>query len=178
MLKRIVVNLEVLEGMLYFWQATKDKEKVGEAYIVSIAEQDVMKAMYDLEFNYESVRLVLSAISNREILNSTSKKERRFWNNNMWMLEDMDLMQKMIAPLKKLNLDDVTEEINKANLDFPYEEVEVAFFPGQMESNKVVGNKLYLNLFFVKPDLFDDEIVLFEGQKLREYIKNQIIAMK
>ena len=96
----------------------------------------------------------------------------------MWMLEDMDLMQKMIAPLKKLNLDDVIEEINKAKLDFPYEEVEVAFFPGQMESNKVVGNKLYLNLFFVKPDLFDDEIVLFEGQKLREYIKNQIIAMK
>ena len=42
MLKRIVLNLEVLEGMLYFWQATKDKEKVGEAYIMSIAGKDAM----------------------------------------------------------------------------------------------------------------------------------------
>ena len=105
MLKRIVLNLELLEGMLYFWQATKDKEKVGEAYIMSIAGKDAMKEVYDSEFGMESVRVVLSAISNRELLNSTNKKERRFWNNNMWMLEDMTLMQQMIAPLKKLNLD-------------------------------------------------------------------------
>lgn len=178
MLKRIVVNLEVLEGMLYFWQATKDKEKVGEAYIASIADKDVMKAMYDSDFTRESVRAVLSAISNRELLNTTNKRERRFWNNNMWMLEDMQLMQKMINPLKKLNLADIVDDVNKANSTFPYEEVEVAFFPGEMETNKVIGNKLYLNVFFVKPDLFDDEIVLFEGQKLKDYIKESIGNMK
>ena len=177
MLKRIVLNLEVLEGMLYFWQATKDKEKVGEAYIMSIAGKDAMKEVYDSEFGMESVRVVLSAISNRELLNSTNKKERRFWNNNMWMLEDMTLMQQMIAPLKKLNLDNVAKEINESKADFPDEEIEIVFFPGHMDANKIENNKLYLNFFLVKPDLFNEEVVLFEDKEVKDYIKNLILSM-
>ncbi len=177
MLKRIVLNLEVLESMLYFWQATKDKEKVGESYIMSIAEKDAMKEIYDEEFTKESVRVVLSAISNREILNSTNKKERRFWNNNMWMLEDMTLMQQMIAPLKKLNLDNITEEINEVKPDFPDKEIEIIFLPGHMDVSKIENSKLYLNFFLVKPDLFDEEMVLFEDKEVREYIKDLILSM-
>ena len=125
----------------------------------------------------ESVRVVLSAISNRELLNSTNKKERRFWNNNMWMLEDMTLMQQMIAPLKKLNLDNVAKEINESKADFPYEEIEIVFFPGHMDANKIENNKLYLNFFLVKPDLFNEEVVLFEDKEVKDYIKNLILSM-
>ena len=32
MLKRIKVNMDVMEAMLYFWQATSDREKVSEKY--------------------------------------------------------------------------------------------------------------------------------------------------
>jgi len=38
MIKRIKVNLDVVEAMLYYWQATSEKEKVGEPYILSIAD--------------------------------------------------------------------------------------------------------------------------------------------
>ena len=82
MLKRIVLNIEILEEMLYFWQATKVKEKVGVAYIMSIAGKDAMKEVYDSEFGMESVRVVLSAISNRELLNSTNKKEQNHNQQN------------------------------------------------------------------------------------------------
>lgn len=136
-----------------------------------------MKEVYDSEFGMESVRVVLSAISNRELLNSTNKKERRFWNNNMWMLEDMTLMQQMIAPLKKLNLDNVAKEINESKADFPYEEIEIVFFPGHMDANKIENNKLYLNFFLVKPDLFNEEVVLFEDKEVKDYIKNLILSM-
>lgn len=144
---------------------------------MSIAGKDAMKEVYDSEFGMESVRVVLSAISNRELLNSTNKKERRFWNNNMWMLEDMTLMQQMIAPLKKLNLDNVAKEINESKADFPYEEIEIVFFPGHMDANKIENNKLYLNFFLVKPDLFNEEVVLFEDKEVKDYIKNLILSM-
>ena len=144
---------------------------------MSIAGKDAMKEVYDSEFGMESVRVVLSAISNRELLNSTNKKERRFWNNNMWMLEDMTLMQQMIAPLKKLNLDNIAKEINESKADFPYEEIEIVFFPGHMDANKIENNKLYLNFFLVKPDLFNEEVVLFEDKEVKDYIKNLILSM-
>ncbi len=74
MIKRIKVNLDVVEAMLYYWQATSEKEKVGESYIISIGEFPEMKYLYGEGFDKESVRKVLSAISNREMLNSESKR--------------------------------------------------------------------------------------------------------
>ena len=38
MIKSIKVNLDVIEAMLYYWQATSEKEKVGSLYIISIAD--------------------------------------------------------------------------------------------------------------------------------------------
>ena len=37
MVQRIKLNLEEIESMLYFWQATNDKEKVAETYLHEIA---------------------------------------------------------------------------------------------------------------------------------------------
>ena len=86
MLKKITVNLEEIESMLYFWHSTKDREKVSEVYLHEIAVMPGLAGTYSEEFNQESVRKVLSAITNRERLSSLTKAEGRFWNNNMWMM--------------------------------------------------------------------------------------------
>ena len=80
----VKLNMEVMELMLYFWQATSDREKVGEPFIMSIADHALMKPVYTDEFHAESVRRALSAISNKEIFSGENKKESRFWNNTMW----------------------------------------------------------------------------------------------
>ena len=74
MIQRIRVNVEEIESMLYFWQATNDKERVAESYLHEIASMPGLTASYDNEFNAESVRKVLSAITNKEILSQKTKK--------------------------------------------------------------------------------------------------------
>ena len=118
MVQRIRVNLEEIESMLYFWQATNDKEKVAESYLNEIGSMPGLAASFDDEFNAESVRKVLSAITNREILSQKTKKEARFWNNNMWMMEDLSHTDNMVKPLKKLNVDDMVEELKNAEGKF------------------------------------------------------------
>jgi len=78
MLKNIKVNLEEIEAMLYFWHATGEKEKVAESYLNSITQMPGLSACYDDDFNGESVRKVLSAITNRELLSQKTQKEGRF----------------------------------------------------------------------------------------------------
>jgi len=85
MLTNIKLNMQEIESMLYFWHACRDKEKVSEAYLDSIAAMPGLSLCYDKEFNAESFRKVLSSITNRERLSNLNKKEGRFWSNNMWM---------------------------------------------------------------------------------------------
>lgn len=174
MLKTINKNLNVIESMLYFWQATKEKEKVGEQYLVTLSEYDEMKLLYSDEFSSESVRKSLSAISNREMLNNATQKERQFWNNNMWMLEDMGYLKMMVDPLKKLNLDSLIEKIN-AKKEISQEAIEVVFIPANKEEYFVKGNKLIINFFKVTPDIMDEEITTIDGKNLMEYIEEKII---
>ena len=72
---KININTEVVEMMIFFWSSVAEKEKVAEPYIISVAERPEMKLIYDDEFKEEGVRSVLSAISNRELLNGGSKRE-------------------------------------------------------------------------------------------------------
>jgi len=174
MIKIINKNLNVIESMLYFWQATKEKEKVGENYLVTLSEYDEMKLLYSDDFNAESVRKSLSAISNREMLNGGTQKERQFWNNNMWMMEDMDYMRMMVDPLKKLNFDTLIDSINSKK-DIALEEIEVVFIPANKEEYIIKGNKLVINFFKVTPDLMDEEITTIEGKNLIEYIEEKIL---
>ena len=74
----IKMNMEVMELMFYYWQATSEREKVGEAYLMTIADHENMQKIYTDEFKSESVRRALSAITNREIFSAESKKESRF----------------------------------------------------------------------------------------------------
>lgn len=174
MIKEIKNNMNVIESMIYFWTAVKDKEKVGERYLVELSEYPEMKLLYDETFNAESVRKALSAISNREMLNGGTQKERQFWNNNMWMLEDLSLMSNMVAPLKVLNLDALPEKIN-AIKDIDASSIEVVFIPASKEEFFVVGNKLVINFFKVMPDLILGGEATINGKTISEYIQEKIL---
>jgi hypothetical protein len=175
MLQTIKVNMDVMETMLYFWQATSDKDKVPEKYLNDLAKMPGLSYTYDDEFNAESVRKVLSAITNREPFVSKIKKESRFWNNNMWMMEDPEYMESIIQPLKKLNLDHLVAEINKAVPAGKYEEIEVFFSPLHVKDCYKVENKLIINFFMIIPD-FEGNLKVGE-LPLVEYIKEKIIEL-
>ena len=83
---KIVIKNEILEMMLYIWDSVHQKEKIADSFFLEIADNPNMKYLYDEEFTAESVRKVLSAISNRELLNKPTKKESRFWSKNMLSL--------------------------------------------------------------------------------------------
>lgn len=163
MAKSIKINMEVMESMLYYWEATADKEKVGESYIMGIADREEMKAIYDDEFTSESVRRALSAISNREPFKQEYKKEGRFWNNNMWMLEDLDFMRMMLDPLKTMNLDHILEELEDG-------EYEVVILPMHLDVHYKKENTLYLNFFRVKADLYEENKITIEDMEPDKYI--------
>lgn len=179
MINRIKMKLDIVEAMLYYWQATSEKEKVGEVYINNISDFIEMNYLYDNEFNNESVRKVLSAISNREIFKSDIKKERKFWNNNMWMMEDLEYTNMMVSPLKVLNLDSLIEKLNNNNKNTSFNELEVIFVPGHEYEYKISDNKLIINFFRVKPDLYEDNKITIGDKLLLEYIEeklNELIA--
>ena len=174
MIQRIRVNLEEIESMLYFWQATNDKERVAESYLHEIASMPGLTASYDDEFNAESVRKFLSAITNKEILSQKTKKEARFWNNNMWMMEDLSYTDTMVKPLKKLNVDDMVEEIKNAEGSSKYEELEVRFSPLHMDEYIIKGNMLVINFFRVMPSFEDEESATIGGKQIKDFIKEKL----
>lgn len=169
---KININTEVVEMMIFFWSSVAEKEKVAEPYIISIAERPEMKLIYDDEFKEEGVRSVLSAISNRELLNGGSKKDKRFWNNNMWMMEDLGVMQAMIDPMKQLNLQNDEGSLSTKS---GYDEVNVIFVPGTTDFFKVVDNNLVVNFFKIAVDIFGGTgEVTFDGKTLKEAIEEKI----
>ncbi len=160
------VNLEMIEMMLFFWHSTKDKEKVSDVYLADLAARDEMKVTFNDEFNAESVRKVLSAITNREVLSTRTKTEGLFWNNNMWMTEDLGVTQAMIDPIKALNLDDLDND------------VEVIFIPGHSDLYYIDGNKLYINFFKVMVDVFGGTMdVTIDSVSPKEFIVKKLEEM-
>ena len=177
MIKSIKVNLDVIEAMLYYWQATSEKQKVGEPYIISIAEFKEMEYLYGEGFDKDSVRRVLSAISNREVLNSESMLERKFWNNNMWMLEDLEFTNMMVQPIKVLNLSDMVDKLNNINSDTKYEQIQVIFIPGHVDEYYIDGNKLIINFFRIMPSLYEEGKVTIGDKDFKEYIEEKLIEL-
>ena len=177
-MKRIKVKLDTVESMLFYWQSTSEREKVGEGYLNDIANHQDMKKIYDAEFNEESFRKVLSAISNREPFSSDVKKERVFWNANMWMTEDMEFTRMMVAPIKVLNLDHLVEPVNEALGNPKYEEVEVVFLPGHEFEYQIHENQVLINFFRVQVDLYEEDKVEIGGTPLETYLKEKIIEVQ
>ena len=174
MVQRIKLNLEEIESMLYFWQATNDREKVAETYLNEIATMAGLSSSYDSEFNGESVRKVLSAITNREILSQKTKKEARFWTNNMWMMEDLSYTDSMVKPLKMLNIDDLVEKVKNAEGSSKYDELEVRVSPLHVDDYIIKGNMLVINFFKVTPSFEDEGKTTIGGVEIKEYIKEKV----
>ncbi|HYF81575.1 MAG TPA: hypothetical protein VEB00_00905 [Clostridia bacterium] len=171
MINRVKVNLEAVEAMLYFWQAVNDRENLSEMFIYDIAAMPGLALAYEIGFNQESVRSALSAIKNREIYSRNNKKEGRFYSNNLWMMEDLSYTNSMVAPLKKLNLEFLTSDLNSKYPNAKYNELEVLFSPLHIKDYIIKDNKLIINFFKVKPG--DDEAFI-EDMKLKEYIKEKL----
>lgn len=173
-INRIKVNLEAVEAMLYFWQAVNDRENLAETYIYNIAAMPSFTVAYDDEFDEESVRRALSAIKNREIFSRSNQKEGRFYNNNLWMMEDLSLTNAMVMPLKRLNLDELTKELNNKHPNTSMEELEVAFAPLHTVDYFITDNKLVINFFRVKPDLMGEDKTFIGDIEIKEYIKEKL----
>ncbi len=158
----ISVNLKTLESTHYFWVATKAREKVGEQYVNSIATMPEMKPLYSDDFSQESVRKLLSGISNREMF-PWNQKEGRFWNNNMWIFEEWSLMESVVAKVKVLNL---------SELESLTGDLEVVVIPGHIHASYKSEGKLTLNYF--KFNVTEGGDLTFDGVPVMEYIKGQL----
>lgn len=175
MLQRIKVNLEAVEAMLYFWQAASEKENISEKFFYDVADMAGLTCAYDEEFNGESVRRALSAIKNREPFVG-NKKELKFWNNNMWMMEDFEYTNAMAQPIKKLNLGKLVEKLSSDIGADKYDELEVIFSPLHSDEYIITGNKLVINFFRVKPDFMDEKTYIGEIE-LNEYIEEKLVEL-
>ncbi|WIV11215.1 hypothetical protein [Proteiniborus sp. MB09-C3] len=176
MVQRIKVNFDTVEAMLFFWQATNDREKVTEKYLNDVAGMEGFELIYDEEFDGESVRRAMSAVSNREPFQSKNKKEGRFWNNNLWMLEDLEYTDAILQPIKKLNLDSIVDEINSVKESKDYETIEVFFVPFHTEEYVISSDKLIINFFRVRPDFVDEKTYIGELE-ISDFIKEKIIEL-
>lgn len=174
MVKHIKLNLEEIEAMLYFWHATAEKEKVAEAFLHQVAESPGLQLAYDDEFTPESVRRVLSAITNRERLSNMTKKEARFWSNNMWMLEDLDYVDSIVNPLKRLNLDDLPTHLNQTAPELPFTELEVIITPLHFNEYLIAGNRLVINFFKIMPA---EEGIVLQGMLIKDFILDKLSTM-
>lgn len=173
MIKTMKINLELMEMMHYYWKASSEKEKVGEKYIYAIIEHPHMKHLYNSTFSPENARQVLSAISNREIYKPDSKEAGRFWNNNMWMLEDLGVTDAMFKPIKQLNLSEFT---NDPSYGTQFETVELIFVPGHLETCYINGHQIYINFFKLMTDFIDGSITI-ESQPLETYVSKLLITL-
>lgn len=177
MINAIKVNLNAIEALLYFWQAVNGRENVSEMFIYDVTTMPGLTLTYDSEFNEESVRRALSAIKNREIFTSNNRKEGRFYNNNLWMMEDLEYTNLMVTPIKKLNLNSLIESLNSKYPNSKFEELEVIFSPLHLDEYLIVQNKLIVNFFRVKPSDFDEntfigekELTTYLAEKLEELL--------
>lgn len=169
---RLKLELNVFEAMVYFWTATLEREKVGERYLNDLAAMEGMGPLYDEGFSPESVRKILSAISNRELFRPESKKEGRFWNNNMWIMEDPEVMGKIVGTVKGLEAETICRGLPEAVEG----EMEVVFVPGHLEAFYSRGRTLYVNLFLFRYDFNADGIVFMDGP-VEEVLRSRILEI-
>lgn len=158
----VKINTEVLELFIYYWQATADREKVSDIFLTELAERKELKVLFNEEFTSESIRKVLSSITNREVLSEKTKSEGRFWNNNMWMLEDLGITMGMMAPIKKLNGEQFKDFVDK--------DITINFIPGHIKTSYFIGDQLYINFFKLTTD-FETGDIKIEDKSLEEFIK-------
>lgn len=166
MLKTIIVNYETIEMMQFYWESVASKDKVVDSYFVEVANKPGMDVIFGDDFTTDSFRKVLSAIMNRERLNGPTKKESKFWNLNMWMLEDLDNMRNMLKPIKTLNLDELKEEFKGSSM----EELIINFVPGHDFTYFINDNVLTINFFRLMATFDNPTDMKIEGKPFRDFV--------
>ncbi len=174
-MKAIKTDVDVLEMMIFYWESVASRDKMADDYFIAVADKPQMEAVYCDDFSKDSVRKVLSAISNREKLSQSTQKERRFWNNNMWILEDLSVMNNMMAPIKTLNLRELAEKYSSIT---KFDELEVIFIPGHEQEFYTKENKLYINFFKLIPNFQDPTDIKIAGKDLKVYIEDWLLSLK
>lgn len=172
-MKTISINLKALETMLFIWASLRDREKISDQVMIELANSPEMAGAYCKDFSTESVRKVLSAMCNRELLNGPTKKESRFWNYNMWMLEDAEMTDLMLKPIKTLNVNDLLKRFQ----DAPISDIEVVFYPGHHDLYKIIGNRLFINFFMLKVDIYGSGDVTIDNVSIKQFIENKILEI-
>lgn len=168
---RVKIDTKILETMLFIWASLSDREKIADTFLIDLANDPNMAAQYDENFNADSVRKVLSAISNRERMNNPTKKESRFWNNNMWMMEDPLFPESMLRPVKTLSPTAFEGEGDK--------EVNLVFYPGTTETYFIKGNTLFINFFTIRANAFDENApATIEDLEVDEFIKQKLAEIE
>lgn len=92
------------------------------------------------------------------------------------MMEDLSFTDKMVQPLKILNIDSLIEELKDLPGNDKYDEIEVFFSPLHFDEYIIKGNKLVVNFFKVKPDDSQD-IAYIDGVELKDYLKARLEEM-
>ena len=159
-------DLEALEAMLVYWNMVLDREKVSDMYISDLAGMPQFSAIFDGEFGPEQFRRVLSAVSNRELLNGMVPKEARFWNNNLYILEDREQLARMTEPLKALAAGDLAEGSGDRTIT-------VSFVPMTTEEYLVKDDTLYVNFFRIMASPWEPGLTI-GGTELTTWLKEKI----
>ncbi len=89
----------------------------------------------------------------------------------MWMLEDLEYTEMMIKPVKTLNLDSIMNKLNTKIENPKYDKLEVLFIPATSEEYLINENKLIINFFRVKPDLYEEGKVSIGDTNFEDFIE-------
>ena len=77
----------------------------------------------------------------------------------MWMTEDLGVVNMMVEPIKKLNLDAVNAD------------KKLIFVPGHLEEKYIDGNTIVVNFFKINVDIFGGTgAVTVNGKDFKDYI--------
>ena len=171
-MKTLKIQLETLESMDYFWAALKDREKVADQFIQEVTAMEGYQLSYDQEFTAESVRRVMSALTNHEPFKAINKKEGRLYSNHLWMMDDLGIEKAMLTPVKQLNLDHIKEELAGK---IAFDDVVVHFVPLHLDVTLCNKNHLLVNFFKVQPGDAKTSTMI-QDKPMDEFIKEALLA--
>lgn len=158
----IKTNLNGLEIMLFFWNSVMAREKLNESFLNDLCTMKEFSYIYNEDFNSESLRRALSALNNKEPF-SGNKVERKFYSNNLMILEYIDEVQPTIDTIKRLNLNKLEKEVS--------EDIEIIIVPGTSGNIQKHNNVLLVDFFSLKNT---ENGLVIAGENLKAALKKQI----
>lgn len=72
---KIVIKNDILELFLFMWDSVSQREKISESLLFEVADHKDMAYLYGEDFSKDSLRKVMSALSNRELVNHPTKRK-------------------------------------------------------------------------------------------------------